>query len=689
MCVRAGEWQTPAIRLPEPLEPPVIACTPDELARLRAAWQGKGKAHDVVARRVHEARGALEQPVAFPPRGGQHNQWYQCDTCQIALRTVDATHHQCPRCKKVYSGEPYDDVIFARVHGRTLRAALTTAWAYAVTGEKPFAEHAAKVLLGYAERYSKYPYHANTRTNLVWKVVSGGHLFEQTLNEAYHLSTDIAPAYDLIHDALTGAEREAIRNGLLVPILKNIDKHKAGKNNWQTWHNAGMIAGGAVLGDAAWVRKAITQPRCGFVDQMKVSVSADGMWYENSWGYHFYTLKAMVLIAEYARRLDIDLWSHPTLRKMFTLAVHYTMADGSLPRFGDDVRSSARGAAHLMEYAYAATKDPDLLGLLPRTVSWDSVRFGRDVTRTAEPPTLTSRVFAGAGHAILRTEGEANLTAAFTFGPYGGFHGHLDKLSFVFFGWGQELGVDPGRAASQAYRLPVHKRWYKGTISHNAVLVDTAPQRPAQGRLALFAANARYAAVAARCDGAYPGVEHRRLLVLTPTYLLVLDRLAADKERRFDWVYHNRGTVAECDAAAESADAPKSFVGMEYVKNGRTGSTDGPVRVRFVGKAADVRLTVAPAPDTAVLTGDGVGASVLDRVPLAMVTRRGRDADFAAVLEPVRRESPPAVDDVTLERRADGVSVTVRRGDVRDIISWGDGEALTVASGGETVLGSP
>ena len=26
--------------------------------------------------------------------------------------------------------------------------------------------------------------------------------------------------------------------------------------NWQTWHNAGMIAGGAVIGDAAWVEKA-------------------------------------------------------------------------------------------------------------------------------------------------------------------------------------------------------------------------------------------------------------------------------------------------------------------------------------------------------------------------------------------------------------------------------------------------
>jgi hypothetical protein len=364
------------------------------------------------------------------------------------------------------------------------------------------------------------------------------------------------------------------------------------------------------------------------------------------------------------------------------------MADGSLPRFGDDVRSSARGAAYLMEYAYAATKDPDLLGLLPRTVSWDSVQFGRDVTKTGQPPTLTSRVFAGAGHAILRTEGKAGLTAAFTFGPYGGFHGHLDKLSFVFFGWGQELGVDPGRAASQAYRLPVHKRWYKSTISHNAVLVDTAPQRPAQGTLELFAANAKYAAVAARCDGAYPGVKQRRLLVMTPNYLLVLDRLAADKERRFDWVYHNRGIGAECDAATEAGGAPKSFIGMEYVQNTRAGATDGPVRVRFVGKAADTCLTMAPAPGTAVLTGDGVGASVLDRVPMAMVTRRGRDVDFAAVLEPLRPGSTPVVSEVALERQEDSVSVTVRRGDAHDVISWTDGKALTVVSGGKTVLAS-
>ncbi|NQT86303.1 heparinase II/III family protein, partial [bacterium] len=682
----ATEWKTPDIRLPKNSRHPAIACTAEELARLRTAFLGKGTAHDVVARVVADAKRAAARPPVFPPRGGQHNQWYQCDKCQLPLKTVDATHHQCRRCKKVYSGEPYDDVVFARTHNRNLANARTTAWAYAITGEKPFADYTASILLGYAERYLAYPYHANTRTNLVWKIVSGGHLFEQTLNEAYVLSTFIAPAYDLIHDSLSDADRTKIRDGLLLPMLKNIDKHKAGKNNWQTWHNAGMLAGGAVLGDAAWVRKAIAQPRCGFVDQMKVSISADGMWYENSWGYHFYTLRAMVLIAEYARRLDIDLWSHPSLQKMFSLAVHYTMADGSLPRFGDDVRSRASGAAPYVEFAYAAAKDPALVGLLPRSASWDSILFGRDVSREVDPPALASRVFRGAGHAILRTQGEAGLTAAFTFGPYGGFHGHLDKLSFVFFGHKQELGVDPGRAASQAYRLPIHKRWYKPTLSHNALLVDRAMQRPATGKLELFAANAQYAAVAARCDAASPGVKHLRLLVLTPTYLLVLDHVDADKERRFDWVYHNRGAAAHCDAAKSTGKAPSPYVGMEYVQNVRTGATDGPVRVQFPGKTVGASLTLAAAPKTSVLTGDGVGASVLDRVPMVMITRHGRQADFAAVLEAVPDKGRPLVTDVILARKDGAALVTVRHGDTADTIALTADGKLTVTSAGKTVL---
>ncbi len=709
------------IRLPEPPAHPLLACNPEQLARLRTAAKGDGPARAAVAALLRLADSALAKPLEFPPRGGQHNQWYQCEPCQFRLTTIDDTHHKCESCGTVYTGEPYDDVIFQRKHSANLNGMLAAAWAHAITGEETYARHAAAVLLGYAQRYEKYPYHTSTRKNVE---ISGGHLAEQTLNESAHMARQIAPAYDLIHDSpvLTPADHAAIREHLLLPLLRNLDRHKGGKNNWQTWHNAAMIAGGVVLRDPEWIRKALTQPNNGFYSQMDVSVGPEGMWYENSWGYHFYTLSALVCIADAAARVGIDLWSHPNLKKMFTLPARYTMADGSLPRFGDDPGCSARSYPSLMAYGCAAYQDPNLAALLPDEPFWETVLLGIDVENGNDAAVRGSEAFPGVGHAILRTEGEAGLSAAFTFGPYGGFHGHFDKLSFVLFGHGRELGVDPGRAASQAYRLPVHTRWYKATLSHNTVLVDGQSQQPATGKLECFAAKTHYAAALARCDEAYPTVTHRRLLVLTPTYALVLDDLASDTEHRYDWIYHNRGTSAPSPVAMQEASSrddgsspngadsqsgtpPQSpptasvgssephegsplagIPGAEYIQNVRTGASDDAIRVLFQDAHVPVHLTLAGAPGTRILTGDGVGASVKDRVPLALITRQGRSARFAAVLEPVKANASPTVTAVELTATADAVRVTVRRGDTADTFDLETTGELTVREGDRTLL---
>lgn len=678
------EWKPPEIRLPKIAGHPFIACSQEELARLQAAWKAAGPEHAVVAAAVARGDKALKAPLTFPPRGGQHNQWYQCDTCQIALKTIDDTHHQCPRCKKVYSGPPYDDVVFARRHGANLGNMSDAAWAYAITGKREYAEFAAKVLLGYAERYEVYPYHDSSQRKTGQPGKSGGHLAEQTLNEAASMTSDIAPAYDLIHDSgvLSAADHQAIREHLLLPMLRNIEKNHAGKNNWQTWHNAAFIWGGAMLGDVEWVRKAVEDPANGFLFQMKASVTADGMWYENSWGYHFYTLQAMVAIAEGGRRLGIDLWHHPALKKMFTLPVRYTMADGSLPRFGDDVRSSPASATHLIEYAYHATQDPVMAPLLSTQPNLATVMFGRQPSARDRPRVEGSEVFAGAGHALLRTKGEAGLSAAITFGPYGGFHGHLDKLSFVLFGFGKELGVDPGRAASQAYRLPIHRDWYKATLGHNAVLVDAASQKPAEGNLEFFAATDACTAVVARCDAAYDGVRHRRLLVMTPAYLLVFDDLAADKPRRFDWLYHSKGSAVACPAATADDSLGEKFPGQEYAKNVKAGTTDKPLSVEFSGADVSTHLVAAAAPATEVRIGDGPGASVLDRVPLAAITRRGAAARFACVLEPVRKGASAAVTAVTVTDSPQGIRIAITGAAATDTALLAPDGKVTFSGGG-------
>ncbi len=661
---------------------PYLACTAEELARVRQAYRGQGPEHDAIAAIETDVSQFIDEPIVFPPRGGQHNQWYQCDDCEIALKTMDATHHQCPRCGRVYSGPPYDDVIFAHQHSRNLRQMRTAAWAYAISGDERFAAYAAKILLGYAERYTQYPYHSNSSPQNP-KSRSGGHIFEQTLNEGVCLSTDIGPAYDLIYDSgvLSTADHQKIREGLILPMLQNLDRNRTGKNNWQTWHNAGMIWGGALLGDPAWIEKAIADPQNGFRYQMDISVSKEGMWYENSWGYHFYTLQALVNIAETARRLDIDLWSDPRLKAMFTLPVHYTMADGMLPRFGDDTGSSVKSVGRLFEPAYHAYRDPQILSLLTSKPCFESVLLGRDVDVTAGPQPLSSRLVEDAGHAILRTNGRAGLTAAMTFGPYGGFHGHYDKLSFVFYGFEEELGVDPGRARSQAYRLPIHTNWYKATLSHNAVLVDGKSQQAATGELVHFEQQENYATVAARCDQAYPGVRHTRRLVMTDSYLLVLDQLHSDAEHLFDWIYHNRGQKAVCEAAATDANLAGRFPGSEYIQNARQGVTANAVRIRFEDDRVPLHLTMAAAPDTAVTVGDGVGGSVTDRVPIAMVGRKGRDVLFAAVLEPVATGSKPRITNVRIVPVGDTLKVLVERDGATDTIEIrGDQDVSVVAA---------
>jgi len=651
---------------------PYLTCNAEELSRLQQAYHSQGGDHDTVAAYVKSANRFLDEPVAFPSRGGQHNQWYQCEKCEIALKTIDLTHHRCPKCGMIYSGPPYDDVIFSQQHGRNLQRMLTTAWAYAISQDQKYVRYAARVLLGYADRYKSYPYHsASLETTSSWGQKAGGHLYEQTLNEASCLATQIGPAYDLIHDSgvLSVAEHNKINEGLLLPMLDSIDKNKAGKSNWQTWHNAAFIWGGALIHKSEWITKAITAEGNGFYCQMDISVSKEGMWYENSWGYHFYTLQALVNMAETARHLDIDLWSDGRLKKMFTLPVYYTMANGMLPRFGDDVNSSVTRIGGLIEPAYYAYQDPQILALLADKRDFQAIQLGRPLQSQKESSPLRSIVFEDAGHAILRTSAPAGLTAAMTFGPYGGFHGHFDKLSFVFFGYADELGVDPGRARSQAYRLPIHTNWYKATISHNTVLVDRKSQKPATGKLRLFECENDYTVVAASCDEAYAGVEHTRWLVMTGIYLLVFDTLQSDVEHRFDWIYHNRGEKIMCDVVRNKVNLADEYTGGEYIEEGRQAVTDDMVCMQFKGQDVTTHLTVAAQDDTTVTLGQGIGASITDRVPMTMIGRNGHQAHFAVVLEPVIVGNTPRVTAIRFTKTNECLSIVVEHGRQADRVN--------------------
>jgi oligo-alginate lyase len=670
----------------ETVKRPVIAATQEELARLRSAWTGSDAEHNVIAERFSEVDKALDTTLIFPPEGGQHNQWYQCGICQRSLVTVDAHHHKCPQCGRVYSGFPYDNVLYNHRHMENFRLAEYSAWAWAVTGEKKYAEFAARVLLGYAERYNKYPMvHADVNDRNIdvaaqknGKYRSAGHIMEQTLDESMIMIPAVI-AYDLIYNSkvLSLEDKKVIEENLIRSMADCINVNKTGKSNWQTWHNAALMYAGVVLGDKQMVKQAILDDENGFTAQMKISVLPEGMWYENSWGYHYYTLHAMTLIAEGGRRLGMDFYSDEMLRKMYLLAFDYLMADGSLPRFGDAVNDSPDDPV-VNEPAYAVYRDKRLLSALPDRPTWETILSGRKPGIKPEPAQPASKLIPGSGHAILATNGPGKLTAAISFGPYGGFHGHFDKLSFVFFGFRQELGVDPGRAASQAYRLPVHRDWYKATTGHNGILVDGQPQQEAEGRLLSFASTPSHAAVTADAGPAFGNISQRRFLLLGPTYLLVVDELRAKdgKEHLFDWIYHNKGLNASCSLPETRAGLGEIPPGYSYFKDIRSYKVDKeePIEINFQAEQISTRLTMPGDKGDEVFTATGPLSSIADRVPATIVRRKGNIVHFITVIEPVVQPTQPDVRGVNLISGSK-LAVSILRADGEYRISF-EGDSL-------------
>lgn len=663
---------------------PVIAATEPELARLKAAWASKGPEYTVLAKRFARADDAIAEGLFFPPEGGQHNQWYQCDSCQRGLITIDAHHHKCPICEKIYSGFPFDNVLYNHKHSQNINRAEDAAWAWIVTGEKKYADFAAAVLNGYAERYLKYPMLHTSVNDKSIDVAAGkddnyitaGHLQSQTLDEA-NLMVPVAIAYDLIYNSpsLSDQQKTVIENDFIRPMAECVNAYKSGKSNWQTWHNAALLYAGAVMNDGNMIRQALIDSENGFTAQMKISVMPEGMWYENSWGYHYYTLSAMTCIAEGTRRLGINIYDFPPLKNMYLIAFDYLMADGSLPRFGDAVQDSPFGQ-EVNEKAYAVYKDERLLSVLSPDISWDAIVLGRDMKRRSELPQAMSRIVPGAGHALLATDGPGRLTAALTFGPFGGFHGHYDKLSFVLFGYGQELGVDPGRAASQAYRLPIHQDWYKSSTGHNIVLVDGKSQQAADGKYLAFEQNGSYAAVTADAGPAFENVSHKRFLLLSPSYLLIIDELISNdgKEHSYDWLYHNSGESVTCSLPGIDNEPGKLPAGYFYLRDIAAYSNESgqAVNVKFKGAKTSLFMKMQGQEGDMIFTATGPLKNVEDRIPLIIVRRKGHTVRFATLLEPVPDETSTKILNFTVIED-DSFSATINHDGVEDHISFPEG----------------
>jgi hypothetical protein len=252
----------------------------------------------------------------------------------------------------VYHGDPYDAVILSREHSRWSQVIRNLGLAFRLTGRKEYAQKAGEILGAYADHYAGYPLHDKDGQ----EKVGGGRIMAQTLESVWLIP--VAFGFALVREALPDPAAEHIEKDLLVAAADVIRNHKMGIHNIQCWKNSAVGVVGFAVNNEALVREAIDDPKRGFRVQVAQGITADGLWYEGSLGYHRYTMQALWPLVEAARLRAVDLYID-RFRSMFDAPINLALPDGEAPGFNDNSGGNVRQEAALYELAYARWKRPE------------------------------------------------------------------------------------------------------------------------------------------------------------------------------------------------------------------------------------------------------------------------------------------------------------------------------------------
>ena len=349
-------------------------------------------------------------------------------------------------------------------------------------------------------------------------------------------------------------------------------------------------------------------------------------------------------------------------------------------RFRLEVKGAAvrlsRDGALLNVTPTACVRSPDwhwLTNDLPETQPTGPAPFSRDGT-FANSGTFRNgcSLFPATGVAVLRQAGadfdaQPNSTAAaLSYGPYGGGHGHPDKLSLTVFAQGREWIPLFG---SMPYETHWKAEWTAHTISHNTVVVDGISQKPTRdvdqgwpvdtgdnrvvGKLTRFDPANKLAS--ASCDSAYDGLTLGRTVRLRGA--LVIDQVtvtpqvaATTAARQVDYALHIDGAFAESTPAlTPRSGALGTKCGYQWIEQKAGGQADGVASLTFTAEGKRLRLWVVPldGTPTEIILGDGLTNDPALRMPMVILRRKGATVRYLTVIEPVDARDP--LKDISVE----------------------------------------
>lgn len=548
--------------------------------------------------------------------GWTHHYYCDDDATRLTFDFKKPHEHICPKCRRVYTGQPWDNAWRTMIHGSIAsnieRAAIL---ARLRPAEKKYAQYVRSNVLFYAEHYADYAVHGRN--------AGKGKIMPQSLDEAIQIVT-IGRALEFGQGQgwLDDAEQRLVAQRLFKASVELLQPQVKEIHNIHAWMLASIATSARQLDDQALLDWTINSPH-GFKQQIERGCDDDGFWYEGSISYQYYTFNAFMSHAWAASWMGVDLFDSPKLQKMLMATLNLVYADGTFPTHNDgwpgvtlDPNFYEMGAWAWTKSSFATdlgwiyrltgkAKDVAELACGPDQMSKpiepqyrasvQALLLGPvDVDEDAPQPKRESRHFPASGIAIL--ESKDDLRICLRAGPDGGSHDHRDKLNIDVFAKGKLIVPDLG---TSGYGATITNKWYKTAASHCTIVIDGKRQNAGKGVIERFAEKEIFA----RADDVYPGVKMSRHIRLIESGWEDVVQVDCEKESQIDYFFHAAGKIT-ADLQLEPATLGDGS-GYAWLRDVRGATTDTPSTVTWATSAGKLTASLDASPRTLLVLSDG------------------------------------------------------------------------------------
>jgi len=381
--------------------------------------------------------------------------------------------------------------------------------------------------------------------------------------------------YDLIYDRLTPAERRAYADRIAEAGIERLYRGtfdawwsaRRQHNYSPVFNSAYGLAALAILKErpdaARWVERAAERVRLFLRSQDPAGGFGEGV------NYWCMTMRSLFPFLDVLRRLaGVDLYREPWLAEATGLFVLYSLSpDGRSTLNFNDAGINRAYDAHVLVQMASVGNWPEIAlvvardladttaadeGARPRFRLGDPYSFlwydpGVETAPLAALP--RSRFFPGIGWAVMRSgwEGDAVQIGIASLPKFFGNHDHGDRGSFILNAFGERLIIDGGKSVS--YADPLMATWYRGSASHNVLLVDGAGQThgnalSAPGRASRFVSTDDLDYVMTENAGPYEGRVtrwDRHVVYGVPGVVVLFDQVVLPRPGTASFRFHSPG----------------------------------------------------------------------------------------------------------------------------------------------------